>query len=103
MTNYEFLETAIKETKIVVLTYDHFERWCCPHVLGTKDGVRQCLVYQFAGGSKRGLKHDGHGANWRCLEVNKMSGMRLEDGAWHTARNYSKALQQCVDIAHARI
>jgi hypothetical protein len=95
---YEMIRQAILNRDIVVATYHGHTREMCPHVLGTKNGRLQALMYQFAGSSSNGLELDGSPANWRCIIVEEMLNVsvRKSAGQWHTASNYSRP-QTCVN------
>jgi hypothetical protein len=90
------LRRAISDRRAVSATYDGRVRLVCPHVLGqNKEGKHQALFYQFGGESSRGIEPDGSPANWRCLSVEKLFGIAIVAGAWHTAPNHSRP-QTCV-------
>jgi hypothetical protein len=95
---YQMIRQAIIDKDIVIATYHGYVREMCPHVLGTKRGRLQSLMYQFAGGSSSGLEPDGSPANWRCVIVEELSNVstRKSKGEWHTASDYSRP-QTCVD------
>jgi hypothetical protein len=92
------IRQAIIDKDVVVASYRGYIREMCPHVIGTKSGHTQALLYQFAGQSKSGLKPDGSAGNWRCLRIDELSGVAIKKsaGGWHTASNYS-TMQTCVD------
>jgi hypothetical protein len=96
--SYSMIRQAISDKDIVVASYRGYVREMCPHVIGTKSGHTQALLYQFAGRSSSGLKPDGSPGNWRCLRIDELSGVaiRKSPGEWHTASNYS-TMQNCVD------
>ncbi len=56
-----------------------------------REGQLRVLCYQYGGDSKSGLQPEGSPANWRCIEVEKLSRVRLVESAWHTAPNHSQA------------
>lgn len=45
--------------------------------------------------SKRGLKKDG--TDWRCVEINKLLYIKIEDGEWHTGEIKYNKRSTCVD------
>jgi hypothetical protein len=94
-TAYEIVRDAIVNRKIVTATYRGKKRVLCPHVIGTKNGRRQALFYQFAGESSSGLGPDGDPENWRCMFLDELSAVTAEVGDWHTAPNHSRP-QTCV-------
>jgi hypothetical protein len=48
------------------------------------------LCYQYGGESHIGLQASGAPTNWRCIALEKLSGVRLFEGAWRTAPNHSR-------------
>lgn len=95
MDVYALIRQAILDKDIVVATYNGHFREMCPHVLGTKNGRRQCLFYQFAGTSSSGLGPDGSPDNWRCIPIGALRDVSVRKGDWHTAPNHSRP-QTCV-------
>jgi hypothetical protein len=95
---YQIIRQAILDKDIVVATYHGRIREMCPHVLGTKSGRLQSLMYQFAGSSSNGLEPEGSPANWRCIIVEELQNVSIKksEGQWHTASNYSRP-QTCVN------
>lgn len=93
MDAYSILAEAINTKQQVVARYHDQERIFSPHALGTKRGISHVLVYQFGGGSQSGLPSEGE---WRCLNVDELSDLRLEPGAWRTAANVFNP-QTCLD------
>jgi hypothetical protein len=93
MDAYAVLTEAITNKQQVIARYHNEERLFSPHALGTKRGVAHVLVYQYAGGSRSGLPPDGE---WRCLNVEELSEIRLEPGTWRTAENVFNP-QTCLD------
>lgn len=55
------------------------------------------LCYQFGGRSESGLKSVGSPANWRCIALDKLSGVQLLEGIWRTAPNHSRPASCIVD------
>jgi hypothetical protein len=102
---YQMIFQAIINKDIVIATYHGYVREMCPHVIGKKNGRAQALLYQFAGGSSRGLKPDGSLANWRCLFIDELSDVSIKKsaGEWHTASNYSAAAQHCVEEIELKV
>lgn len=96
MTNYEIIVDAIINKKQVIGIYNGYHREMCPHVIGTKNGRRQALFYQFAGDSSSGVIIPGSENNWRCIPVDEIEIESVQDGDWHTADNHSRE-QSCVD------
>ena len=96
MDAYSILAEAINTKQQVVARYHDQERIFSPHALGTKRGISHVLVYQFGGGSQSGLPSEGE---WRCLNVDELSDLRLEPGAWRTAANVSLSLCHGLPVA----
>ena len=92
--NYRLFRQAIFERRQITCIYNGKHRELCPIVLGYKGGKEKCLAYQFAGESTSTLPRGGE---WRCLELAKVSNVRLRDGPWHEGRQHRKT-QACVDI-----
>ena len=102
MTTLELLRAAIATRKQVIARYRGEPREFCPHILGTKNGKFQCLVYQFAGFSSKGLV-PGSPANIRCLVVEELSVVSLRDGPWHTSPLFATSTQTCVDVVDVEV
>ena len=82
----------------MIATYNGHRREMCPHVIGTKNGRRQALFYQFGGTSSSGGRiKPGSTQNWRCIPVDGLTNVEVREGEWHTASNHSVP-QTCVDI-----
>ena len=101
---YTLIRRAILAKDILAVSYRGSVREMCPHVVGKTKGSPYVLMYQFAGESRGGLKHDGSPENWRCLRIEELShvAVRKSDGEWHTASNYS-AMQNCVSEIDVRV
>jgi hypothetical protein len=95
-TTYELLEDAIQNKKIVHANYKGYYREMCPHALGYKNGIQNCLLYQFGGESKSGLAPAGSPKNWRCVYVEDLTQVEIVGGPWHSAPNHSRP-QTCID------
>jgi hypothetical protein len=99
---YQLIRHAILSRQHVLATYNGHQREMCPHVLGTKNGRRQALFYQFGGSSSSGLSPAGSGENWRCVFIDLLRDVSVRDGAWHTAPNHSRP-QTCVDAIDVEV
>ena len=93
---FRALHTAILEEKQITCLYKGYEREACPHVLGHTKGEEKVLVFQFAGGSERGLEPGGQ---WRCLTVSEIKSLRSKAGPWHTGRGHSQP-STCVETVY---
>jgi hypothetical protein len=91
--SYDVFRQAIISKQQVTCNYAGHYREVCPHVIGTKNGRQQVLVYQFGGGSSSGLPPGGE---WRCLVVPQVSNAAARPGPWHTGTSHTKP-QTCVD------
>ena len=89
---YAALRQAILDREQVSCMYQGHFRLCCPHTIGTTNGVPLVLVYQFGGSSKSGLPPDGE---WRCLDIPAMTQVRVHSGEWHTGYRHTRP-QTCV-------
>jgi hypothetical protein len=76
----------------ITCVYNGLYRVCCPHAIGRTNGVERVLVYQFAGGSSRGLPPGGE---WRCMDIPTMQQLQIRSGAWHTGAGHTRP-QTCV-------
>lgn len=94
LDNDALIRQAILERQQVHATYQGRRRELCPHAVGTKNGRRQALFFQFGGESARGLQPGG---DWRCLPVDELTDVSLHQGDWHTDDRYGRTRQTCVD------
>lgn len=90
---YELIRQATLARNQVLATYRGHRRELCPHVLGTKEGRRQALFFQFGGGSSSGLPAGGE---WRCIPVDGLEHVVVRDGPWHTGVVHEQP-ETCVD------
>ena len=97
---YELLREAIINKDQVVCEYQGYQREICPHVIGTKEGKRQMLAYQFGGHSSRGLPPGGA---WRCMVVDEITNaVSIPSDEWHTGDRHTKR-QTCVDYVDEEV
>ena len=96
MTVYELLKQAIEHKQKISALYDGHLRELCPHALGRKGNVEQCLAYQCGGMTSKGPVVPHSQNNWRCLTVSKLQDVKIQDGNWHSADNHSKP-STCLD------
>jgi len=88
--------SAVVGKRPIAAVYHGRHRLLCPHRLGrNKEGKPRVLCYQYGGESESGLEPVGSPANWRCVALEKLSGVKLLEGAWRTAPNHSRP-QTCV-------
>ena len=95
-TNYKIVRDAVSNKQIIKAKYDGYEREMCPHIIGkNREGRDHVFVYQFGGYSSKGKIIPNSKSNWRCIQIDKLENIRVEEGKWHTFDNHSKA-QVCV-------
>ena len=77
--------------------YDGGVRLLCPHMLGrNREGHVRILCLQIGGESTRGLQRKDGLGDWRCLALEKFSGLALAEAAWQTAGS-SLRRPKCID------
>lgn len=99
MDNYALIEQAIRNRDQVIGTYGGYERYMCPHILGTKGSKQQALFFQFAGGSKTGLPPGGA---WRCIPIDDLTEARTKAGEWHSGTTAGGRMT-CVDTIDVEV
>ena len=88
---YRLLWTAVESRHPIAAVYNHRRRLLCPHRWGrNKQGQPRVLCYQYGEESESGLQPAGSPANWRCIALEKLSAVKLLEGAWRTAPNHSR-------------
>jgi hypothetical protein len=88
---YGLVWTAVANKQPIEANYQGRYRLFCPHRLGrNREGQLRVLCYQYGGGSRSGLDPLGSHANWRCVALEKLSRVKLVEGAWRTAPNHSR-------------
>jgi len=88
---YTLVWTAVANRQPIETTYEGRLRLFCPHRLGrNRAGQYRVLCYQYGGESRSGLGPVGSPANWRCVALEKLSKVKLVEGAWRTAPNHSR-------------
>jgi hypothetical protein len=100
---YGLIRAAVLERKCVAAVYGGHFRQMCPHVLGTKAGRAQALFYQFGGSSASGLAPDGSAENWRCIPLDALHDVAVYSGPWHSAANYGRREQTCVEVIDVEV
>lgn len=93
MSRYSVLKEAIQKKKSVFCHFGGTVRFVSPHTIGSKNGEKRVLVYQYAGKSRRGLEDPLH--NWRCLPINKIRSISIITDKFYTAPNHTQ-VQNCV-------
>ena len=94
---YELQRTAGARKQPVAAMYEGHPRLFCPHLLGrSKQGRRHAFCCQFGGTTDSGLKTVEAGLDgWRCVLVDKLSGVELRSGVWHTEPRSNR--QTCIE------
>ena len=92
--SYSIVRQAIVHKLDIAAIYAGRRRLMSPHVIGTKNGRRQALFFQFGGSSSSGLPPGG---DWRCMAVDGLRHVSSFRGAWHTGKRHTRA-QTCVDV-----
>lgn len=102
-TIFATVKEAIQHKRIVTGRYHGHYREMCPHTLGwSKAGKERALFYQFAGTSDSGLGPDGSYQNWRCIDLDELTGIAVREGLWHTAANHNRR-QTCVAVVDTEV
>ena len=99
---YEMVRKAITEKKQIVAEYKGHKRKMCPHVIGKKKGRNQALFYQFGGTSSSGDIVPGSNDNWRCIPIDGLRIVEVQDGEWHSFSYHTKR-HTCVDEVDAEV
>jgi hypothetical protein len=95
---YDAVYAAVRNRQPIAAMYKEFPRLFCPHRLGRNSrGEPRVLCYQYGGESESGLAPPGSADNWRCIALDKVSGVEPLDGPWHTAPNHSRPASCIVD------
>lgn len=90
---YRLLRAAIAAKQHAYFVYKGHRRETCPHAIGVgPNGTEHVLVYQFGGssGSKGSIEKAPDEHRWRCLAIEDISELTIEDGPWHTADNHGQ-------------
>ena len=100
-STYELVKKAILNKQSVTCYYNGYLRKMSPHVIGTKNGREQALFYQYGGQSSEGISYNPS-RNWRCIFIDKISNLTINNDEFKTANNHSKR-HNCVDYTDAVI
>ena len=101
-SGYATVELAIDSKTPIRADYGNKNRVLCPHAVGWKNTRLHVLCYQSGGESASGLSANLHD-NWRCLNLAKMSRIRLARGEpWRTADSHRGA-STCIDEIIAQV
>ena len=102
VSSYELIKQAIIGRQNVAFDYGGRRREVSPHAIGAKNGRPRALCYQFGGSSRSGLEPAGDEANWRCVDVDRVSNVTLIGGRWRTAPNRSRP-STCIDAIDEQV
>src|SRR5215831_4942955 len=79
---YRLVWTAVSNKQPIEANYQGRHRLFCPHRLGrSREGQLRVLCYQYGGDNQSGLQPAGSPANWRCVALEKLSKVKLVEGA----------------------
>ena len=93
---YALLRSALLNKRCIAANYKGLQRIFCPVVIGrSKDERLLVLCYQVGGRSRSGLKAAGSPDNWRCFELEKLTGVRESGHRWYEPENHSRP-QTCI-------
>lgn len=91
---YRVVYVAARHRRPIAANYDDAPRRLCPHVLGyNQPGEYRVFCYQYGGESGRGPQPRAGSGIWRCLSLDKLTGVELLDEGWRTEPH---ARQRCV-------
>lgn len=93
---WTILRGAIENKRIVVASYLGKRRFLCPHALGTKNGKKRCLFYQFSGLSNSQPIKPRSTNNWRCMNIKGLRILEVRSGEWKSYSPHSIP-QTCID------
>ena len=95
---YRLVWTAVAYKQPIEAVYRERPRLFCPHRLGRNGkGQRRVLCYQYGGESESGLEPAGSPANWRCVVLEQLYGVKLIESGWWTAPNHSRPSSCVID------
>jgi hypothetical protein len=98
---YGLIRAATLARRQVVATYKGHRRELCPHVLGTKEGRRQALFFQFRGGAHQRYRPAASGAAFPWMGSRMLS---FRAGPWHTdvGHQYPETCADRIDVEAPR-
>jgi len=91
-------QAIIAKQQVVAMFAGH-PREMCPHVIGTKNGRRQALFFQFGGSGTSGLPPGGE---WRCMPIDGLSHVSARNGQWYSGASQTRP-QSCVDAVDVEV
>lgn len=100
--NYTIVRNAIINKQQIFAFYNGYYREMCPHSIGTKNGRKQGLFYQFGGNSSSGSIVPGSLNNWRCIPIDGLINIEVKEGMWYSANNHSIP-STCVDVIDVEV
>jgi uncharacterized protein len=96
---FSLFHQAILNRQQITCRYKSEYREFCPHILGHKGDKEVAQVYQFGGGSSRGLPPEGQ---FRCVYLKDIQDAKTRDGQWFGGDKH-KQKQRCVDRIYIHI
>src|SRR5579863_1363298 len=88
---YRLVWTAIARKQPIRAVYKNLPRLFCPHRSGRSRAKQlRVLCYQYGGESESGLAPVGSADNWRCIALEKLQKVELQQDSWITAPNHSR-------------
>ena len=90
------LVEAIRNKQQLSVAYKHHPREICPHALGYKKGTLKLIGVQFGGSSESEGVITPDDPRWRCMFVDELLDIQVQDGEWHTIDQHSQP-NTCID------
>ena len=97
----EIIEDAIRTRKQLVFEGKDYNRIVCPHVFGTKNGQWHLLCWQINDESEKGFEEGAQ--RWRCFDLQDISNLHSQVGAWHRGWTAGLKPQSCVERITASV
>jgi len=95
MPIYNKIKDAIKNKQVIKAVYKNRYYEICPHILGSKEGHRRVLCYQFKSLAITDLEKDNH-CHWLCIPLSELSEVEITDGNWRCTQNTIRP-SECMD------
>jgi hypothetical protein len=95
---YAAVYRAIQSRRPIAAVYQNFS--ACSVRIGWGETAKasfECFVISMAAQSETSLGPPGSSDSWRCVAVDKLSGIELLDRRWQTAPNHSRPASCIVD------
>jgi hypothetical protein len=101
IASYELIKEAIKNKQSITCFYNGYLRKMSPHIIGTKNGRQQAFFYQYGGQSSQGISFNRDN-NWRCIFIDKITNLSINDDKFETSDNHSQR-QSCIDYVDIKV